>query len=85
MRTILNFNDNWQFRKDWKEVPASLPADWETVSLPHTWNATDGMDGGNDYFRGTCCYSKVIRKADLPEDQRCYLKSVAQLPLPTFI
>ena len=60
MRTILNFNDNWQFRKDWKEVPASLPADWETVSLPHTWNATDGMDGGNDYFRGTCCYSKVL-------------------------
>ena len=53
MRTTLNFNDGWLFRKDWKEVPVSLPADWEAVSLPHTWNAADGMEGGNDYFRGT--------------------------------
>ena len=74
MRTILNFNDGWLFRKDWAEVPASLPADWESVSLPHTWNAVDGMDGGNDYFRGTCCYSKTITKAELPEGQRCYLE-----------
>ena len=48
MRTILNFNEGWLFRKDWQEVPASLPADWDCVSLPHTWNAEDGMDGGND-------------------------------------
>ena len=73
MRTILNFNDNWLFRKDQSVVPASLPADWETVTLPHTWNAIDGQDGGNDYFRGTCCYAKSITKAELPEG-RCYLE-----------
>ena len=22
------------------------------VALPHTWNALDGQDGGNDYWRG---------------------------------
>ena len=22
------------------------------VCLPHTWNALDGQDGGNDYWRG---------------------------------
>ncbi len=27
-----------------------------TVNLPHTWNAQDGQDGGNDYFRGVCSY-----------------------------
>ena len=27
-----------------------------TVDLPHTWNARDGQDGGNDYWRGTCIY-----------------------------
>ena len=33
----------------------------ETVPLPHTWNAMDGQDGGNDYFRGECAY-----EIDLP-------------------
>ena len=74
MRTIFNINEGWLFRKDWKEVPASLPADWESVTLPHTWNAVDGQDGGNDYFRGTCCYTKAIAKADLPESAKYYLE-----------
>ena len=73
MRTILNFNADWLFRKDTAAAPASLPTDWESVTLPHTWNATDGMDGGNDYFRGTCAYVKTITKADLPAG-RCYLE-----------
>lgn len=50
MRNILNFNDNWTFCKQ-----DTAP---ETVSLPHTWNAVDGQDGGNDYYRGTCTYTK---------------------------
>ncbi len=32
------------------------------VALPHTWNALDGQDGGNDYWRGTGYY-----KIDLPD------------------
>lgn len=52
MRQILNFNAGWVFSKT-AELPAALPADWESVSLPHSWNAVDGQDGGNDYFRGT--------------------------------
>ena len=30
------------------------------VELPHTWNAKDGQDGGNDYWRGTCTYSTTF-------------------------
>ena len=26
------------------------------VALPHTWNAFDGQDGGNDYWRGVGTY-----------------------------
>ena len=74
MRTIVSLNPNWSFLKDTKEVPAQLNPDWEVVSLPHTWNAIDGQDGGNDYFRGTCCYAKTITKADLPEADRYYLE-----------
>ena len=58
MRKILPFNDNWQFHKT-AEVPQELPQ-WETVNLPHTWNAQDGQDGGNDYWRGTAMYAKVF-------------------------
>ena len=54
MRTILNFNDNWQFSKD--------HMNFEAVNLPHTWNAKDGQDGGNDYHRGTCLYTKDFTK-----------------------
>ena len=30
------------------------------VRLPHTWNAQDGQDGGNDYWRGRGTYEIVL-------------------------
>ena len=73
MRNVLNFNASWLFAKQ-AEVPAALPADWEQVNLPHCWNAVDGQDGGNDYFRGTCQYVKAFTKAALPESDRYFLE-----------
>lgn len=32
-------------------------AAWDMVTLPHTWNAEDGQDGGEPYYRGECFYS----------------------------
>ncbi len=32
------------------------------VKLPHTWNAFDGQDGGNDYFRGKGIYKIALPK-----------------------
>ena len=55
MRTILNINQNWSFVKDSAQVPQVISADSEFVNVPHSWNAVDGMDGGADYVRGTCC------------------------------
>ena len=73
MRTIVNLNESWVFQKDSASVPASLPENWETVSLPHTWNAIDGQDGGADYFRGKCCYVKQLPE-ELPEADKYYLE-----------
>ena len=73
MRNVLNFNASWLFAKQ-AEVPATLPADWEQVNVPHCWNAVDGQDGGNDYFRGTCQYAKSFAKSVLPEADRYYLE-----------
>ena len=73
MRNILNINSGWIFVKDLAEVPASLP-EGESVCLPHTWNAIDGQDGGNDYFRGTCCYAKMLNPSELPVGEKLYLE-----------
>jgi len=74
MRNIVNINMGWTFSKEATAVPAALDAAWETVDLPHSWNAVDGQDGGNDYFRGTAYYAKTLTKAELPAADRYYLE-----------
>ncbi len=74
MRTIYNLNGSWTFLKNTSEVPISQPEQGEVISLPHTWNGKDGQDGGNDYFRGTCCYAKILLKEALPKAEKYYLE-----------
>ncbi len=71
MRKILNINENWLFAKNTADITVR---EGVTVNLPHTWNAEDGFDGGNDYFRGACLYVKELNKADLPEADLYYLE-----------
>jgi len=66
MRTTLNLNRGWLFAKP--ETKA------KKVDLPHSWNAKDGQDGGNDYFRGTCRYTKTLKHKDLPAGEQVYLE-----------
>lgn len=73
MREIINLNDNWFFCKT-REVPSVLPSDWESVKLPHTWNAVDGQDGGNDYWRGTAVYSRAFSAPDNMEKREAFLE-----------
>ena len=72
MRKILNVNAGWSFFKGTADIiTAENP---EPVNLPHCWNAVDGQDGGNDYFRGSCLYKKTFRKANLPQADEYYLE-----------
>ena len=48
MREITKIMKSWEF--------TGPDGTTTTVDLPHTWNARDGQDGGNDYWRGTCIY-----------------------------
>lgn len=66
-RTTIDLNQGWLFAR-----PGDRPS---TVNLPHTWNAVDGQDGGNDYFRGVCHYrcTFAIPVFD-PSSQRVYLE-----------
>ncbi len=74
MRTVVNFNAKWAFTKQADSIPAALPNDWNWVNLPHSWNAIDGQDGGNDYYRGTAYYAKSLDKMDLPQADKYYLE-----------
>ena len=71
MRNILNLNENWLFIKDTTDVTRR---DGETINLPHSWNAIDGQDGGSDYFRGSCLYTKTLKKAELPVADLYYIE-----------
>ncbi len=72
MRQIININSSWQFYKG--IAFDGVKENFEQVNLPHSWNAIDGQDGGNDYFRGTCLYVKSISKKDLAKSDRYYLE-----------
>ena len=68
MRKIILLDKNWTFYKN----PDSTQG--EEVSLPHTWNAVDGQDGGNDYYRGTCKYECHFSRPELETDGKAYLE-----------
>ncbi|MBP3514426.1 MAG: hypothetical protein J6J74_08135, partial [Elusimicrobiaceae bacterium] len=55
-------------------IPTGIDNKWHFVNLPHSWNAIDGQDGDNDYYRGTAYYAKQIEKAELPTADRYYLE-----------
>lgn len=74
MRQILNLKDNWKFVKEAINVWEAEKAKGIPVCLPHTWNALDGQDGGNDYYRGTCWYTTNIKKPDIKEGSCVYIE-----------
>ena len=74
MRKIQNLNAKWAFSKETARVPETMPENWVWVNLPHSWNAIDGQDGDNDYYRGTCLYAKKLVKTDIPEAAQYYLE-----------
>lgn len=66
-RKKLDFCQGWLFRKTGADA-------WEPVTLPHTWNAQDGQDGGNNYWRGTAVYLKRFARPDVPAGGRVILE-----------
>jgi beta-galactosidase/beta-glucuronidase len=66
MREFIQINRDWHFTGPDGAITA--------VDLPHTWNAIDGQDGGNDYWRGTCLYEKDFTKPQFAADERIYLE-----------
>src|SRR3954447_12852085 len=63
-RKDIVINDGWRFIRndvDGAQATAFNDRRWQKVTLPHTWNAFDGQDGGNDYYRGPGWYRRTLR------------------------
>ena len=72
MKKITNINNGWHFKKGVAEL--ILSGNYEKVNIPHTWNAVDGADGGNDYFRGVCTYQKKLGKIDVGAHEVAFIE-----------
>ena len=76
-RATVDVNGGWRF--DRADVPAAAAAAfddaaWQAVDLPHTWNAKDGEDGGNNYYRGPAWYRRHLRAEAAWAGRRVYLR-----------
>ncbi len=66
MSKYYSFNEDWSFTAPDNRVTS--------VKLPHTWNAVDGQDGGDNYLRGKCIYERKFEKPEFDEGERIYLE-----------
>lgn len=79
MRKIECISQGWKFIREDIGAAAAISrvvdaAFGEKVDLPHTWNAADGQDGGNDYYRGRCWYVKRLPKMEPDENEELWLE-----------
>jgi beta-galactosidase len=76
VRTRYTINDGWKFLPDglnfaWS--PKVSDAGWETVSVPHTWNAHDPFDDVESYRRGIGWYRRTLALDDGLKGKRVFL------------
>ena len=70
----MELKDNWMFVKEAENAADAASKKGTAISLPHTWNAVDGQDGGNDYHRGTCWYVTKFQKPELEAGSQIYVE-----------
>ncbi|MGZ3756582.1 MAG: glycoside hydrolase family 2 protein [Mucilaginibacter sp.] len=70
VRKNINFNNDWKFHLayDVRKQPEKM-----NVTLPHTWNAKDVLQGNINYKRETGIYEKSFRVNPEWEDKRLFL------------
>ena len=78
-RDVTSFNDGWEFKKgpfaaDAMQVAAKWNADWEKVTVPHTWNADDMQKKTNSFYAGVAYYRKQHVFPKSLEGKRIFLR-----------
>jgi beta-galactosidase len=80
-RTVMELSSHWNFRLGdvaGAQAPGFDDSSWQTVDLPHTWNALDAQDGGtfaiNTYHRGVAWYRKTVTVPGNMRGQQLFLE-----------
>jgi len=78
-RQVTLFNDGWLFKKG--PFPDSSidfiqtwDKKWESVKIPHTWNAKDMQEKQNNFYAGEAYYKKSFFAADELKEKQVFLK-----------
>ena len=77
MRKVLSINQDWIFIQQNISIEQVAETIGEPVCLPHTWNALDGQDGGNNYYRGKCHYIRDLGDIEYPADSQVFRNFLA--------
>ncbi len=76
-RAEIDLDSSWKFqRADVAGANAAAFDDsaWSAATLPHTWNAADGQDGGSNYYRGVGWYRRHLAIAPENAASRLFLR-----------
>ena len=75
-RIRFTINDNWKFFPNDvsdAEKRKFRDADWQNISIPHTWNAADAFDDEPGYRRGPGWYRRELQLDPNLENKRIFL------------
>lgn len=78
-REVTSFNDGWEFKKgpfakDAMQAAQKWNADWQAVTVPHTWNADDMQKKVSDFYEGVAYYRKKCTFSENLEGKRIFLR-----------
>nr|MDQ3309005.1 hypothetical protein [Gemmatimonadota bacterium] len=76
VRVRHTINDGWKFLAggvEFAEKQLISAAGWESVTLPHTWNASDPFDDTPSYRRGVGWYRRTLKLDDSLRGKRLFL------------
>lgn len=78
-REVLDFCDGWVFRKmpaaaDAMQTAAAWNGRWDSVRVPHTWNAHDMQRNVNSFYEGVAYYRKTFEVSAAWKDKRVFLR-----------
>lgn len=75
-RVVTPLDAGWRFQR--ADTPGAALAEfddgrWASITLPHSFNAADGDDGGG-YYRGPGWYRRMLTLAAVPAGRRVHLQ-----------
>jgi len=75
-RSVIPFNQGWQFKKgahDYAKDVDFVAAEWEEITLPHTYNRRD-MQLDKNFYTGDAFYKKTFSVKEEWENKRIFLR-----------